>query len=86
MSDPSVQLSKFANIIAIAAVIGAPYIAVRRRWDGDDCGPKNTSVKADKNQKKASNDRKQGSQARGRSIADILQGDSSELTKLRDAV
>lgn len=86
MSNPSAQPARcpHANLVAIAAVVGAPYIAVRRHWNAekrifekDDDGSSRT---------KASYDGKQEALAGGRSVAEILRGDSRELTKLRDAV
>lgn len=88
MSNSSTRLPHFShtNLTAIAAVIGASYIAVRRQWDEGNRGQKETCKKADNSQKKASNGSKQETSAGGRSVAEILQGDSRELAKLRDAV
>lgn len=88
MSNPSIQLSQLsqANIVAIAAVIGAPYIAMRRHLDDRSRRLGKTSEKVDDGQKKASNDSKKEAQAGGRSVPEIPREDSRELAELRDAV
>ena len=74
------------NVVAIAAVIGAPYIAVRRHLEEGKTESNETPKKADDSEKKASNNGKQEAQAGERSVAEILRGDSRELAMLRDAV
>ena len=88
MSNTSAWLSQFlhANLVALAAVIGGPYIAVRRHWDQENGKQKETFETADESPKKAIIDSKHEAQVVGRSVADILRGDSRELEKLRDAV
>lgn len=78
--------SLHADPIAIVAVIGAPYVMVCRRWNERHEAPNQTPVMADDSQHKAINNGKQEAKAGDPSIAEILQGDSRELAKLRDAV
>ena len=75
-----------ADIVAVAAVVGAPYIAVRRHWDEGERRPNETSGKADDGKKKAVNDDRQEAHTGDQSVAAILQGGSRELARLRDAV
>ena len=85
MSNDHAQISRrfHADCVAIAAVIGGPYIAVRRRWDEGKGGKDERSRETDDVQKKVSTDGKQDGVG---SVERILQGDSRELAKLRDAV
>lgn len=74
---------------AIAAVIGAPYIATRRLWDERNGESSDTSGRVDESQKKPSNDSndsKEEAKAGAQSVEHILRGESRELAKLRDAV
>ena len=75
-----------ADCSAIAAVIGAPYIAVRRHLNEGNEKSNETSKKAVESQKKDGNDGKQEAQAGERSAEEILRGDSRELAMLRDTV
>ena len=71
----------------MAAVIGAPYLAIRRQWDerngNGESNANATLKKPDDKQRKVEDERKEDA---GLSIAEILRGDSQELAKLRDAV
>ena len=68
-------------------MIGAPYIAARRHWDGGNkkANDESKSRKTGDSQH-VSNDGKQEARAGERSVAEILRGDSRDLAKLRDAV
>ena len=72
-----------ADLVAIAAVFGAPYIAVHRHRDEGNGESNGTASKADDKQGKVGDE---GVQVAEQSVSEILRGDSRELAKLRDAV